>query len=223
MFAYLTFVYVKRSKVDAIIFLLLLIYTGGVRGVFNYHGTHCVEIICLFTSLFLSDKLHHYTQKEYNYGLYVLFLLMFWLEAPLLIKIGNLGEIDTNVYGNVESEILRDITKEDEAIWNCTMWNELFMMADRGALYSVAGTAWMYEAHADRVLDDFADNPPRIMVLDRDVETWGYSIKDYGKKMLKYIDNYYVPIYDDLIYVRKDMVDSIPYDPRLNVHANIKD
>lgn len=145
---------------------------------------------------------------------------MFWLEAPLLTKIGNLGTIDTNVYGNVESEILRDITKEDEAIWNCAMWNDLFMMADRVTLYGIAGTAWMYEAHADRVLDDFADNPPRIMVLDRNVEIWGYSLKDYGKELLKYVDDYYVPIYNDLIYVRKDMVDSIPEDPRLNINPN---
>lgn len=217
MIAFITYVGKSKSKLDMSIYLILLFFTGGIRGIFNYHGTFCVEIISLFVAIFIEEDILECIKKRD--GIIYTFLLvmtLIWLEAPLATKVGNLGRVDMTVASNTETEIIQEITQPNEAIWNCAMWNDLFMMADRVGLYNIAGTPWGYKAWRKSVMKDFGDNPPRILVLDRSIETWGYSLKDYGKKMLKYVDEHYDPIYGELIYVRKDMWDTLPDDPRLN-------
>lgn len=214
----LVHIFKKYGAYDMVMTFGFVIYLAGVRGMFNFHGTHCVEVMCLLGAIFFIEVVCKNCRNVREAGAITLLITAIcavWMLKPMSAMVGYLGGLFSPEPHNSTDILLNELTDKDEAIWNCSCENDLFMRADRTAMYSIAFTPWGYEAHEERIMDMFKENgAPRICVLDTGYNTWEYEVDDYAADMIDYIHENYTLIPAEgscgRIYVRNDMVDTIP-------------
>lgn len=179
-----------------IVGIISFIYTFalGVRGVFNFHGTACVEVLAFLTS---------YTLIVYGFKSVNNFKKLSILKQSLLVitlllilsgyfkNISEVVSIDLKESETPQSKVLRLITEEDEGVWVVMFNNQDVMLADRIVVGASPTTPWTWEAFGKRQFKEIKKNPPRVVLFNKDHEVWGHKFSDYAPKVMNYInDNY---------------------------------
>lgn len=189
---------------------VLLIMATALRGCYHFHGTQCVALLCLMAShsvagLLVVEK-GAFRERGLAYRTCIV-LMVLMVSSVYVSGVGKFAELSMADGENEYAEEIARITGRDEKVWNCTLSNDWFMQADRLGLYNIGGVPWFWEAHGARVLGGFGDEPPRVLLLNREHVVWGYSIGDYGGELLSYVDLHYKRYGESYLYIRNDYYD----------------
>lgn len=215
--AFVTYLaYVKKRYVDSVITLMLVVICGGTRGMFAFHGSHSVELLCLTTALFFFEVCYGKLCDRSKAGIIPIMLTTFCIIAvvtPATSFLSYLSGTEERVQKPIVS-LIKEITDEDEGIWMCSTDNDLFQECDRVPVYGISLSPWWYEAQHERVLETLGDDPPRICILDVGYTVWGYQSDEYAAEMIQYVHEHYTQLTcaesGTRVYVRNDMIDTIP-------------
>jgi hypothetical protein len=213
---FLAVLYRKGRLVESVFSLALVIMCGS-RGFFTFHGSHCIELMCLMGSMFFFECCFDYlkdTSKAKMLPLIVTGLCCLVILGPFADCLMYLTRVEVPIEKPIVG-LLKEITDEDEGIWICTTDNDLFQQADRAPIYGISLSPWWYEAHEERVFNEIGEEPPRICILDVGYDVWGaYKVDEYGANMINYVREHYTMLScreaGTRVYVRNDMIDTIP-------------
>ena len=206
IFLYLTTI--KYGKVVCGI-LFMYIYALGLRGIFNFHGTACVEVLaftCSYVIVYLYNKKSD-VAKQRTIQAVIAFVTLVIISgyANNISKLTTLSFKETQTD---QSKILDEITDENESVWMLMFDNPDMMLADRVPVGGAAATPWTWEEFGRKEFKKLKKDSPRVAVLDENHEVWGYSMKDYAPNAIKYIKKNYTQIPGTTsLYVRNDYYD----------------
>lgn len=184
-----------------------IVLTAGLRGYYSYHGTQCIALLCMmaswsFVELLVVSK-ETFKSKSAVYQTCIV-MTAFLVMSVYISGVGSFARLSLDEVKNEYAEKIARITEKDEAVWNCTISNEIFMQADRAGLYNIGGVPWFWEAHARRVLDSFGDEPPRVILFDRNAVIWGKPVEEYGSELIAYLNLRYKRYEESSLYIRND-------------------
>ncbi len=204
-FVFLFLVASQYGKIESII-LFLFIYALGIRGIFNFHGTACVEMLAFATAyviVYLYKKSVDIDNKRIiQIGNLLLCILIFSGYANNISKFSTLNFRDED---SEQSSIIEQITEKDESIWMLTFDNADMMMADRVPIGGAVTTPWTWQDFGKKEFSKIKEISPRVAIFDENHEVWGNELKKYAPRAVKYIKNNYVQIPGTTsLYVRKD-------------------
>ncbi|MCM1499262.1 MAG: hypothetical protein NC124_12420 [Clostridium sp.] len=189
------------------IVLLMFVFSLGSRGIFNFHGTACVEVL----SFFVTYVFVHYAYKsKENFKSLKFYKQACWIMIFLLILSGycqNISKITTLKFEeekSYSSTVIEKITDSEETIWMATFDNADAMLADRVVTGAEVTTPWTWEGIGKKRWKKFKENAPRVAIFSEGHECWGHKIADYAPKVVKYIKKNYTLIPDTCVYVRND-------------------
>ncbi len=186
--------------------LFMYIYALGIRGIFNFHGTACVEVLA-FTSSYVIVGLCNKKLCSDRQGK----SLALGLASAILIISGytnNISKLTTLNFKEEQTEqskVITKITDENESVWMAAFDNQDMMLADRIPIGGAVTTPWTWEDFGKKEFKKLKNKSPRVAVLDENHEVWGYNLKDYAPKLIKYIKKNYTQIPGTTtLYVRND-------------------
>lgn len=197
----------QEGKITGV-FIALFTFSFGMRGIYNFHGTACVELLAfmlayLFVELVYKEFTHMNNIKQYVCICVIIFILSGYFNNISTITNLNLIENDT-----VHSSVIKEITDEDESIWMVMMDNNVAMLSDRTVIGASPTTPWTWEGFGKKQFKQFKKNAPRVALFDENFEVWGYKLKNYAPEVIKYIKNNYKLIPGTTnVYVVKDYYD----------------
>ena len=184
-------------------YLMLL----GVRGFFNFHGTHSVAVISLMITIVMTEVLiggrEAFAKRKLWYKTLVAGLVVM-ISAPYMSTFSNIGNRSFTEGVSVVGDALHKITEEREGVWQLSFSNEILIAADRTGIQNVGATPWMWEAFGNKALSTYGENPPRVALYNKDSECWGHLLVDYAPELVTYMDTYYTQYGDTQIYIRND-------------------
>lgn len=212
---YIAMCYKKGKMLDAFVSFALIVMCGGPRGIFNFHGTHCVAVLSFMMTIFILEVASVCKEKDRkNIPVAVICAVCALIFAsPYLTCFEYLSE-EYKIEPDSESAVLAELTSEEEGILMCTSDYTLFELSDRVPVYGATASPWMYEAQSGRIMAELENNPPRVCVMDDSYDVIGYKVSEYGAQMLEYVRTNYTNLVIDgvpsHVYVRNDAVDFVP-------------
>jgi len=128
----------------------------------------------------------------------------------------NIGSLSNFLSSDEQrNAIITAVTSEDETIWVAPLYPEIYienkrMPANKNIFY----LPWQSENLElnQELLDDLEVNKPNVIFFTREVDIWGYYLKDYGSGVKNYIDENYFVIEDEKyqnFYFRKSNKENI--------------
>lgn len=196
----------KRRFVEALFFAVLLVELA-TRGVWNYHGTQCVAILCLLGALALGDCTRKARQnKLYILGSAVLAACMAFTALPYAQ--GFSTESDTTGNKTKSQRILDAITEDGEPVFVLAIAQNELLIQGNVVPYKAMGVPWFTDVGADQIIRDYPDGITRVVIYDEENSVWNATIQDYAPEMCQYIQDNYTHVHSN-IYVRNDIYDEV--------------
>lgn len=194
------------GKIKAVI-ILMFAYSLGIRGIFNFHGTACVEVlVVMFSSVVFGDLIGTETEFK-NKALYkqaLVYIFIFFILSGYFRDISEVTSIKVNDEDmNKEACIVNAITDEKEAVWCPVFHNDILMLSDRSVGFGYPSTPWTWRGYKKKFKKD-KNTPARVIIYYEGHNVWEYNQDDYAKPIKKLVKNEYTQIDDLCIYVRND-------------------
>lgn len=135
---------------------------------------------------------------------YVFLAIIFLVTISYAYFSNGSGIGSNNAYVSPYNRIIQTLTQPEDAIWIAPLDPSLYftnnrLPASRYAFY----LPW--HAASDKInqeiIDDLNFNKPPLIIFNKDIDIWGYEVKDYGKVIYNNIQqNYFQVDPDDPIY-----------------------
>ncbi len=198
----------KDNGIGIGLITLMYIFSLGLRGIFNFHGTACVEVL----SFMVSYVLISYGYKNWEkFNRLKLPIQSVWLMVFVIIlsgycqNISQFASLDFNEKGNYQTDLIQTITNRDEGIWITTFDNSDAMLADRPVVGGEVAAPWMWEGKGKKQFKHFKKAAPRVAIFVEEHECWGHKLTDYAPQVIKFIKKNYTLMPDTAyVYVRND-------------------
>lgn len=204
------FIYKVYEEKGILVALTIYIYVSSLaeRGVFNYHATQFVEVGALIVAYVLCVFGYKNKEKFSHIGSIkqiILISVTIILISGYFKNITKLTMVDFKEPTNAVSDVIKEITEEDESIWEFVFCNDIIMMSDRTAVGAAVTTPWTWEGYGKTQFDDLKENPPRVAYYNDGFELWGYLQADYAPDAIEYLKANYTQLPDvGGVYVRND-------------------
>lgn len=201
---------VRKGDVLPALTAFMLMGFASVRGIFSFHGTHAVAVLCLLASLFLGETVFvsfgefkkAELKKHIAVGLLGILFISCYISNMKTVKLPNYV---STYYG--EEWIVEAITEEDEWVWMNATCNAFLMNTNRVGILNAGVTPWGWEAFGEETLERIEADPPRVAILNKDLDVWDMLITDYAADLITYIDENYTQYEDSFVYIRNDYYD----------------
>lgn len=201
--------WMNGRRIVAVI-LLMFTYALGVRGIYNFHGTPCVEVLVLFfVQVLFNDLIGDEIEfkKKSIYSQAFVYILIVFVASGYLRDISEVATIKVNDDEmNTEAQIINAITNENEPIWCFGFHNDVLMLADRFCTSGYPATPWTWKAYKKKFKKD-KKAPARVVLYDEEHMVWNYVQKEYAPSLYKFMSEEYTRYNDTYIYIRKDYYD----------------
>ena len=188
------------------IFLLSL----GMRGIFNYHATQGVALVCLYAVMevgtwtdFLSNKVN----KKLGYAVGALVSICF--ISGYVHQMDYKEALPIKYEESTEVDAIKAITEDGEPIGLTIVFNSFPMLTDRPVYPNVGGSAWHWEVCKGEWLDTPYEDLPRVVIYQPGFELWNQKQEDYAPELAEIMEEDYTlyPSYSGVIYIRNDYYD----------------
>ncbi len=205
---YIVMICRKKGMVTAIA-IAMFVLSFHVRGFFTYHSTAGTEVMAFMTTSVLVAGRMRFRRREGA-------SLLLGIEAMAVVFIasGYLNSINmtvdiSSVQGMSQqsegSKIVHAITEESEGIWTVMFANNILMQSDRIPVGAAPTTPWTWEGLGKEQFSKLKKDMPRVALMDEEHVVWGYMLKDYAPKVIKFIKNHYTQFPNTAcVYVRND-------------------
>ncbi len=187
---------------------LMYIFSLGLRGIFNFHGTACVEVLSFMVSYILIS--YGYKSRG-KFNRLKLSIQSVWIMIFVIIlsgyfqNISHFASLNFSEKKTYQTDLIQAITDRDEAIWITTFDNIDSMLADRPVVGAEAATPWMWEGKGKKQFKHFKKSAPRVAIFVEEHECWGHKLTDYAPQVIKFIKKNYTLMPDTAyVYVRND-------------------
>lgn len=207
VFFFIYKIYEEKGVLEA---LTVYVFVGAlaVRGVFNFHATQFVEVGALIIAYVLCVFGYKSKEKFRHIGSIkqmILISVTIILVSGYLKNLTKLTMVDFTEPTNETSEVIKEITEDDESIWSFVFCNDIVMMSDRTAVGAAVTTPWTWEGYGETQLADLMKNPPKVAYYYDDFEVWGNKQADYAPDAIDYLKANYTPLPNaECVYVRND-------------------
>lgn len=204
------FLYKIYEEKGILVALTVYVFAGSlaVRGVFNFHATQFMEVGALIIAYVLC--IFGYKSKEKFSHIGSLKQIILISVTAILVSgyfkgITKLTMVDFTEPTNATSEVIKEITEDDESIWSFVFCNDIIMMSDRTAVGATVTTPWTWEGYGETQFADLMENPPRVAYYYDDFEVWGNKQVDYAPDAIEYLKANYTQLEGaEGVYVRND-------------------
>lgn len=197
----------KDGKIVGVI-SVLYVFSLGIRGIFYFHGTACVEVLAFMLAYVFcvyGFKNHSEFKKLPFIKRCCMIMIFILVMSGYCNNLSKITDVDFEEEQAFECKVIQRITSEDEGIWMVVFDNQKAMRADRFVVGTSAATPWMWEGIGKKQFKQFKKTAPRIAVFTEEHECWGYKIKDYAPEVVKYIKkNYTLMPSTSNVYVRNE-------------------
>lgn len=193
----------RKGRVSGLIAgltIYMYVFSFGGRGFFNYHGATFIGMVSLLAAyVFVTysfgdwkrfDK-RSLLEKGSMAVISVLFVVIYVTDLPLMINFVN--GYETNFYKE-DTEIMDALTEEDERVWQTNVCDAVPWAARQVTTGPSVSCPWMWEAVGCLKIDDFKQNPARVIMFQIGYESWGYKMADYAPDAYYFIVNNYTYI-----------------------------
>ena len=215
---YIFKIWKDNKKIEAVT-IFLFTYSLGIRGIFLFHGTACVEILTfmfadvLFNDVIINKSCLLASKKRKQVFVCIIFAFLFSGYLNNISEIACIKIDDEQM--NYEAKVLNAITDENEGIWTFAFCNDLMMLANRYPEVTYPTTPWTWQAYEKRFKKD-KKKAGRVLIYSPDFEVWGHRQADYAPELAKYVNKEYTQFEDTYIYIRKDY-----YEEAINIVDSI--
>ena len=203
---YVCKLWLAGNKTESVI-IFMFTYSLGIRGIFNFHGTACVQVLTLlFSSILFSEFIG--TESEFkNKSVYkqaFVFILIFFVLSGYFKDISEVTSIKINDDEmNMEAKIVNALTEEDEKVWCPVLSNYILMLADRPVGLGYPATPWTWRGYKKNFKKE-KKNPARVMIYFEGLDVWGNNQDEYAKPIKKLVKKKYTQVDGMCVYVRND-------------------
>lgn len=204
---YLLSVFLSDGVVPAVT-VFLYTFAFGMRGIFNYHGTACAEIIAFMVSYILIyygyGNIKKYKKKSFLKQMAFIVVCIFILSGYCK-DVSKITTLNFEEKGSVDSNILKTITNEEDSVWMLTFGHGDVMLADRAVVGTSVITPWTWKGVGKSDFKKMKNSPPLVACYTEEHEVWGHKITKYAPKVVQYIQENYTHLPNStFIYVRND-------------------
>ncbi len=204
------YTYKMYEKHGVLVALTVYLFVGslGVRGFYNFHATHFIEV----SSLMIVYVLYMFAYKSKEYFVKLGFLKQIaFISIVVVLASGyfkDITEVSTITFTeptNDVSEIINTITEDDESIWTIVFCNDIIMMSDRTSVGAAVTTPWTWEGYGKKQFKDLKKNPPKVACYSAGFEVWGYKLDEYAPNVVRYLKKNYKELPNVAgVFVRND-------------------
>lgn len=204
------FIYKMYEKNGILVALTLYLFVGSlaIRGVFNFHSTHFVEVGALIIAYVLYTFGYRNKEKFSNIGSMkqIIIISVFVVSISGCFKdVTKVTTIDFEESINGTSEVIKDITDDDESIWTIVFCNDIIMLADRTTVGGAVSTPWTWEEYGRIQFATLIENPPRVAYYYDGFEVWGHKQEVFAPEAIAYLKTNYTQLPNVAgVYVRND-------------------
>lgn len=197
----------NEGKIVGIVSLLYT-FALGIRGIFNFHGTACVEVLAFMTTYVLC--VYGFRNRDAFSRLsfvkrWCIVMVFIVIASGYCNNISQIANIKLTEEQTNESKVISEITDKDESIWMLTFDNQDAMLSDRTVVGASPTTPWTWEGFGKKQFKKFKKNAPRVAIFTEEHECWGYKIKNYAPEVVKYVKKNYTLMPDTSnVYVRNE-------------------
>jgi len=187
----------RRHALAALILFLFLAATG-IRGFggSGYTGFHSMPYFVV--SLLVFGVVLSWLERPKLWAWFAcLGMLMLFLGVTLPVylngaqfKIAPLRQ--RPLFPTAYDHYLQTNTRDADMIWSAGLSNYLFIDNHLIPASRWCGiTPWVVDQYADLIIEDLNRNRPKLILLDPEWRVWGYRMRDYGGKIISYIQTHY--------------------------------
>lgn len=200
-------VFKNDGKIVGIISMLYT-FALGLRGIFCFHGTACVEVLAFMTTYVLC--VYGFRNRDAFSRLsfvkrWCIVMVFIVIASGYCNNISQIANIKLTEEQTNESKVISEITDKDESIWMLTFDNQDAMLSDRTVVGASPTTPWTWEGFGKKQFKKFKKNAPRVAIFTEEHECWGYKIKNYAPEVVKYVKKNYTLMPDTSnVYVRNE-------------------
>ncbi len=200
---YIIYHIVEKDKKEGLLWILMLV-ESATRGVFNFHSTHFVALIAMICAIcFFDTKPAQEKSRKTSivnsvkYGLVCILSVVYVSDTSAFFTINLSSEKSETAI------MLEKILSEDEGVWCCQLANNYVYIESGRYPYKTLAVPWFWDAYGQQMLDEFGDEPPRVCILNDNLEVWGHNVNDYAPGLISYVNEHYTK-YSDMLYIRND-------------------
>ena len=194
---------VNKKYLLAFISIFMIIFTG-TRGMFNFHSTPQLMLMCMMSSLFLITI---YKNSKENFPKLLVVFTFLVLFIPYLSGFSSYPSFKPK--HNTPHDIscyIRAITNKDDNVWEFALaTNKVIFDSGRVPVYQFAATPWMWDATGMKAIEKHKNNLPKVILYNENQDVWGHKIADYAPGLSKFMaENYTRYKEKEFMYIRKD-------------------
>ncbi|SEQ87324.1 hypothetical protein SAMN02910369_02593 [Lachnospiraceae bacterium NE2001] len=184
----------------------------GVRGFYNFHGTPFVGIMSMvvaivMTTYMVGDKKSFDAKPVLTKAAlaFMSFIIVLNFSTDIQMIPNFLFVAGESNYYQTDTDIVMAITDEDERIWQTNICNSVPWASGRVTTGPTVSCPWMWDAIGSHKIEDFKNDPARVIMFQIGYESWGHKMADYAPEAYYFIiNNYkYIPT-STMIWVRSD-------------------
>ena len=208
---YLAYKKGRSAGVIAGVTVFFYVFSFGNRGFFNYHATAFIGVLAMATAYVMVTYMVHSKEDfdkrpvltKFTFGLMcVLFIILF--SGNIQLSFNFLYGNEFNHYQE-DTDIVDALTDEDERIWQANVCDTVPWAAKQVTTGPSVSTPWMWDAVGKNKMQDFEQNPTRVVLFYIGYESWGNKMADYAPEAYYYIVNNYKFIPGStMVWVRND-------------------
>lgn len=194
----------RKRFVEALFFLVLIV-EAATRGIWNFHGTQVVALLCLLGGLAMGECASLARKNRlYLVGCAGLAACLVFTGLPYAQNFNT--QIDTSTTRAKSRKILDAITEDGESVFVLALAKNEALIQSKTVPYMAMAVPWFTDVAAEPVMQEYPEGITRVAIFDEQNEVWNHSIQEYAPELCQYMFDNYTNLYS-LIYIRNDYYD----------------
>lgn len=191
----------KRQVAEAMFFATLIIALA-TRGIWTFHGTQCVAILCFLAAMAVSYIVHEPMGGMSHVVSGTILVVCIGITAITYCNSFALN-IETSEGKTADAKVLDAITEDGEAIFSTGGSTSKSLIQAKVVFYKGVGSPWFADARAEEIIASYPDGVTRVALYGENIVVWSKQIKDYAPELCEYMEKNYTKLYSH-IHVRND-------------------
>lgn len=208
-----------KEKKDRILVagISLTLVGAATRGAFNgFHGIPACAVMSAMSALYVLKLIPKLPRTDKQLVINITCVVLFF--SGYVSVLGNIFGVTTEriawpwseAYVQRELEDLIDvIAKDGERIGFTSLSYDVLLNAHVTPASIVGGSCpWLWEWGGEQAMCELGDNPPRVFLFYRNLDTWGYPLENYAGELIEFVETNYVNFEEyeqPALYVRNDV------------------
>ena len=208
---YMAYKLYKKKGLIAGLTIYFFVFAFCTRGLFNYHGVPFIGAASITAAYVLIVYMYRNRDDFAKESLFkkcvtctIIGIMGFAFFSEFQMSAGFISGSAWNYY-QADTDALATVLDEDERLWQTTTTDTISYTAQRVTEGPSVSTPWMWDAVGKHQIDEFLENPSKVVLFQLGYETWGHKMADYAPEAYYFIVNNYKLLPSTIqIWVRND-------------------